>query len=57
MFFNFGPFGFGVEGGPQPPRRPQQQQNRPNQGGLFGGIGDFLQENFMNPFFQPPQNQ
>jgi hypothetical protein len=43
MFFNFGPFGFGFEPQPQQPRRvPQQQQNRPNQGGLFGGIGQFL---------------
>lgn len=50
MFFNLGPFNFGVEP-PQPPRR---QPNRNNQGGLFGGIGDFLQEQFMNPFFPPP---
>lgn len=55
MFFNLGPFNFGLEEQPQPPRRPQQP-NRNNQGGFFGGIGDFLQEQFMNPFF-PPQNQ
>jgi len=52
MFFNLGPFSFGPENQPQPQRRPQQQ-NRNNQQGFFGGIGDFLQENFMNPFFVP----
>lgn len=57
MFFNLGPFTFGVEDQPQPPRRPNQQPNRNNQGGFFGGIGDFLQDQFMNPFFQPNNNQ
>lgn len=55
MFFNLGPFGFGFD--QQPPRRLQQQQQiRNNQGGngMFGGFTDFLQEQFMNPFFQPP---
>lgn len=62
MFFNLGPFSFGFDEPPQPPRRPPQQQqpqqNRNNQGGgMFGGFGDFLQQQFMNPLFQPNNNQ
>ena len=63
MFFNLGPFSFGFDEPPQPPRRPPQHQqqhqhaNRNGQGGLFGGFGDFLQQQFMNPLFQPNNNQ
>lgn len=58
MYFGFGPFGFGVnpprQQNPyrqqQPPRQPQQQHNN----GFFGGLANFVADNFMNPFAQQP---
>ena len=36
MFFNFGPFDFGV--GEVPPRRQPNRNRNQNQGGIFGGL-------------------
>ena len=55
MFFGFDPLDL-TRALRQP--RPQQQQNA-NQGGLFGGFANFLNNNFMNPFYdnRPPHPQ
>lgn len=40
-------------------RPPQPQQQNGNQGGIFGGFANFLNNNFMNPFYdnRPPHPQ
>ena len=67
MYFGIGPFGLGFNIGQQaPPRVPQmftQQQAPPRQpqnnngGGLFGGLNNFLNTNFMNPFMGNQQER
>ena len=53
MFFNFGPFDFGVSDGRR--RRPPQNNQRGGQGqgqpGFMNGLNEFLHNGFMNPFF------